>query len=239
MTAARSGTGLPLVLLPGLLCDDALWRHQGRYLSDISAVTVADLTQADSVGALAEGVLASAPPRFALAGLSMGGYVAFEVLRRAPERVARLCLVNTTARADTDEQKERRQALVKLARTGKFKGVTPRLLPLLIHPSRLAEDAVAGEVMRMAERVGQQAFCRQQQAILTRPDSRGDLPRVQVPTLVIVGREDQLTPVDRAEEMADLIPEARLAIVEECGHLSPLERPQATTALMRLWLTQP
>lgn len=238
MTTNASRAGLPLVLLPGLLCDAALWAHQRRHLADVAVVSVPDLTGADSVGDLARHVLDTAPPRFALAGLSMGGYVAFEILRQAPERVARLCLVDTTARPDTDEQKERRQGLIRLAKTGKFKGVTPRLLPLLIHPDRMEEDAVAGEVMRMAERVGRDAFCRQQTAILTRPDSRPDLTRIQVPTLVITGREDQLTPPDRGQEMADGIAEAKFALVEQCGHLAPLERPQATTALMRLWLTQ-
>lgn len=229
---------LPLLLLPGLLCDAALWAHQAQYLADVAEVTVADLTAGDSVGAMADAVLAAAPERFALAGLSMGGYVAFEIMRRAPGRVERLCLVDTTARPDTEEQLERRRALIKLAQTGKFKGVTPRLLPLLIHPDRLEDKAVAGVVMEMAERVGRDAFCRQQTAILTRPDSRPDLGAIAVPTLCIVGREDALTPPDRAEEMAQAIPGGKVAIVERCGHLAPLERPEATTALMRLWLTQ-
>jgi len=228
----------PLILLPGLLCDQALWDHQQRHLADVAAVTVADLTGAETVGALAEGVLATAPDRFALAGLSMGGYVALEIMRRAPQRVTKLALVDTTARPDTPEQVERRTALVKLARMGRFKGVTPRLLPLLIHPDRMGDDAVTGTVMAMAERVGRDAFCRQQHAILTRPDSRPDLPAIACPTLCIVGREDALTPPDRSEEMAAALPQGRLAIIERCGHLAPLEQPEATTALMRLWLTQ-
>ncbi len=238
MTTNASSAGLPLVLLPGLLCDEGLWAHQRRHLADVTVASVPDLTGHDGVGDLARHVLAGAPPRFALAGLSMGGYVAFEIMRQAPERVAKLCLVDTTARPDTDEQQERRRALVKLAQTGKFKGVTPRLLPLLIHPDRMEDDAVAGEVMRMAERVGRDAFCRQQNAILNRPDSRPDLPRIQCPTLVITGREDQLTPPDRGQEMADGIADAKFALVEHCGHLAPLEQPAATTALMRMWLTQ-
>ncbi|ACI98778.1 alpha/beta fold hydrolase [Rhodospirillum centenum] len=230
---------LPLVLLPGLLCDATLWAHQTRHLADVAPdIRVADLTGAESVTELARGVLATAPERFALAGLSMGGYVAFEVLRQAPGRVAKLCLVDTTARPDTDEQKERRQALIKLAQTGRFKGVTPRLLPMLVHPDRLADTEVTEAIMAMAERTGRDAFCRQQTAILTRPDSRPDLPGIHCPTLVIVGREDSLTGPEKAQEMADGIPGGRLAVVERCGHLAPMEQPEATTALMRLWLTQ-
>jgi len=238
MTGVSVQNRSALVLVPGLLCDSALWAHQAQYLADIADVRVADVTAHDSVAALARDVLDRAPERFALAGLSMGGYVAFEILRQAPERVERLCLVDTTARPDTPEQVERRQALIKLARMGKFKGVTPRLLPLLIHPDRLEDPAVAGVVLQMAERVGRDAFCRQQTAILTRPDSRPDLASIRVPTLCIGGREDALTPPDRVAEIAGGIPGGRVAIIERCGHLAPLEQPEATTALMRLWLTQ-
>jgi pimeloyl-ACP methyl ester carboxylesterase len=127
-------TAEPLILLPGLLCDARLWTHQSRDLADLSRPIVADLTGRDTVTDLARDVLAGAPERFALAGLSMGGYVAQEIMRQAPERVTRLALLDTSARADSAEQSERRRGLIRLAETGKFKGVTPRLLPLLIHP---------------------------------------------------------------------------------------------------------
>jgi pimeloyl-ACP methyl ester carboxylesterase len=224
-----------LVLLPGLLCDHVLWEHQARHLADLGPVTVADLTRDDSLGAMAARVLDAAPPLFDLGGLSMGGYLAFEILRRAPERVARLCLLDTSARADTEEQTARRRGLMDLARRGQFKGVTPRLLPLFLHPARLEEAPLAGAVMAMAERVGPEAFLRQQNAILGRVDSRAGLAAIAAPTLVIVGREDVLTPLDAAEEIAAGIPGARLAVIEDCGHLSTMERPQAVTALMRLW----
>jgi pimeloyl-ACP methyl ester carboxylesterase len=223
----------PLLLLPGLLCDDALWAHQVRHLG--GDIMVADLTLDDSLGAMAARVLAAAPPVFDLAGLSMGGYVAFEVLRRAPGRVARLCLLDTSARPDTEEQTARRRGLIDLAGRGQFKGVTPRLLPLLLHPDRLGDAPLAGAVMAMAERVGPDAFLRQQRAIMARPDSRPDLPGITVPTLVICGRQDALTPLEKSEEMAAAIPHARLAVIEDCGHLATMERPQAVTALMRLW----
>ncbi|WP_158046157.1 alpha/beta fold hydrolase [Skermanella pratensis] len=229
-------TGLPLILLPGLLCDDALWAHQSRYLDEVADVRVADLTGHDSIAALAAAVLESAPPRFAVAGLSMGGYVALEIARRAPERVAKLALLDTNARADTDEQRRRRRGLMALANQGEFRGVTPRLLPMLIHPSRTGEEALTGTVMGMAERVGKDAFLRQQTAIMGRPDSRGDLPGITSPTLVLCGREDALSTLEMHVEMAGLIPRARLAVIEECGHLATLERPFAATALMRDWL---
>jgi pimeloyl-ACP methyl ester carboxylesterase len=225
-----------LVLLPGLLCDAALWAHQVVHLADTVRVTVADLTHDDSIPAMAERVLAAAPRSFALAGLSMGGYVAQEIMRRAPERVERLALLATNARADSAEKAATRRELIRLADLGKFKGVTPRLLPNLVHPSRLKDPAVADVVMEMAHRVGQAAFKRQQTAIMNRTDGRAELSAIRVPTLVICGRQDALSPVDLHREMADGIVGARLVVVEDCGHLSPLERPYAVTALMRYWL---
>lgn len=229
----------PLILIPGLLCDEALWAHQSDFLADMADITVADVTRDDSVGGMADRILDAAPDSFALAGLSMGGYVALEIMRWAPARVARLALLDTSARADTPEQLSRRRGLIELAAKGRFKGVTPRLLPLLIHPDRQADEALAGAVMKMAERVGQDAFLRQQKAIMGRPDSLADLGRFDLPVLVLCGRQDALTPVERHEEMAAAIPGARLCIVEESGHLSPMEQPHAVTALMRDWLLEP
>lgn len=199
-------------------------------------MTVGDLTRADSMAGVAESVLAAAPPRFALAGLSMGGYVSFEIMRRAPERVMRLALLDTSARADTPEQTEARRALIDLCDRGEFKGVTPRLLPRWIHPARLADTALTETVMAMTARVGREAFVRQQTAIMSRPDSRPGLSRIGCPTLVLCGREDQATPVEVHREMAADIANARLAVVPECGHLSPLERPAEVTAALRAWL---
>ena len=227
---------LPLVFLPGLLCDRALWENQVCHLADVAESQVMDLTRADSVEALATSVLETTPPRFALAGLSMGGYVAMEILRRAPERVIKLALIDTTARPDSPEQLSRRRGLIGLARSGKFRGVTPRLLPLLIHPDRQADPALTTTIMTMAERVGQEAFIRQQTAIMGRPDSRPGLGAITCPTLVVGGREDALTPPALLAEIAAHIPGARHVIIEECGHLPPLERPHALSALLRQWL---
>jgi len=225
-----------LVLLPGLLCDTALWRHQIENLADIAAPVVADLTQYNTIEAMADSVLAAAPERFALAGLSMGGYVAQQIMRVAPERVERLALLDSSARADTPEQTERRRGLIQLARTGKFKGVSPRLLPHFLHPDRLNDAALTSAVMQMAERVGRAAFLRQEEAIMGRIDGREDLRRIACPTLLLCGAQDALTPPKVHHEMAERIPHARLVVIDNCGHLSTMERPEEVTAAMRDWL---
>lgn len=229
----------PLVLLPGLLCDGALWRPVTDALADVAAAVVADLTLDDSVAGMAGRVLEWAPPRFALAGLSMGGYVAQEIMRQAPDRVIRLALLDTGARADSDEKRRQRTALIALAQRGRFKGVTPRLLPSLIHTDRLEDAELVAVVMGMAERVGRDAFLRQQKAILGRPDGVADLSAIACPTLVLCGRQDVLTPPELHEEMAFHIPGARLVQIEDSGHLPTLERPEPTAAALREWLAVP
>lgn len=225
-----------LVFLPGLLCDHALWAHQAEHLADSVTVMVGDLTRDDSIITMAERILDEAPDTFALAGLSMGGYVAQEIMRQEPERVEKLALIDTQARADSAEQVTTRTGLIKLATMGKFKGVTPRLLPNLVHHDRLDDPQVRDVVLEMAERVGQDAFVRQQTAIMGRKDGREDLRSIRVPTVVICGRQDVLTPPELHEEMAERVPGARLVIVEDSGHLAPLEQPHAVTAVLRYWL---
>lgn len=225
-----------LVLIPGLLCDARLWAHQTEHLADMADCMVADITGAESIDELADMVLASAPASFALAGLSMGGYVAHAIMRRAPARVSRLALIDTSARPDTPDQLVRRRQLIDMTRYGKFRGVTDRLLPILIHEARLAETELTGEIKKMSEHIGSEAFTRQQHAIMSRPDSRAFLIEYGVPTMVMCGRQDALTPLEHSAEMAAAIPRSRLAVIEDCGHLSTMERPQAATALMRQWL---
>lgn len=226
-----------LVLLPGLLNDATLWSRQVAGLSHlVDDIRVPDLTRHESVQELAAALLADVPGRFALAGLSMGGYVALEVMRQAAGRVERLALLDTSARADDEEQRRRRTGLIQLADMGRFKGVTPRLLPMLVHPDRLDDPDVTGPIFEMAGRVGRDGFIRQQKAILSRDDSRDLLPAIDCPALVVCGRQDQLTPVHLSEEMAAAIPGAELRIVEDCGHLPALERPDITTELLQRWL---
>ena len=226
----------PLVLLPGLLCDATLWRAEIEGLADIAAAFVPDLTLDSNVAAMAARVLAVAPERFALGSLSMGGYVAFEIMRQAPARVERLALFSASASPDTPAHAaERRRGMASL-KLGRFVGVGQHLLPQLIHPSRLA-DPVAETVRDMAERVGGTAFLKQQEAILSRPDSRPVLAEIGVPTLVAVGDSDVLTPPAEARIIHEGIRGSTLHVLETCGHLPALERPEECTALLRDWLT--
>ena len=227
---------IPLALLPGLLLDGGLWGAQIDGLANTADCRVADLSTQESVAAMAADVLAAMPERFALAGLSMGGYVALEIVRQAPARIAALALLDTSARPDTAEQTSRRRGLIELAQKGTFKGVTRQLLPMLVHTDRLTDETLTIDVMAMAERIGREAFLYQQKAIMTRPDNRALLPHIDCPTLVLCGREDVLTPLDRHEEMAGAIPGASLVVIDACGHLSPLERPAEVTAALRHWL---
>lgn len=225
----------PLLLLPGLLCDATLWRGTVAGLEDVADCGIADLTRDEDVGAMAARVLAIAPDRFALAALSMGGYVAFEILRRAPTRVTRLALLDTSAAPDTPERAAARRGAIESLRLGRFIGVTERMLPQLVHPSHVA-GPVGAIVRDMAQRVGGAAFVRQQQAILTRPDSRPLLPAITIPTMVAVGDADMLTPPYESRAMHRAIAGSTLHIIADCGHLPPLEQPGATIDLLRDWL---
>lgn len=225
-----------LVLLPGLLNTRRLFEHQIEALSDIADCVVPELWHYDSVGAMAEAAIANAPQRFALAGFSMGGYVAFEVMRRAGTRVDRLALIDTQANPDAPETTARRRGFVEQTRIGRFHGVQPALLPQLLHPSHLGDKLITQPILEMAAEIGADGFVREQQAIMDRPDSRPLLVEITVPTLVIAGRQDTSVPLRRAEEMAADIATSRLVVLEECGHMSPLERPAEVSSALRQWL---
>jgi pimeloyl-ACP methyl ester carboxylesterase len=227
-----------LVLLPGLLCNERLWKPQVEALSDIADIVIADMTRDESMSGMASRALEAAPETFALAGLSMGGYVALEIMRAAPERVTRLALLDTGARADTPEQTTRRRDLIGLADRGEFKAVSPRLLPLFIHEDRLGDTRLVDDITRMADSVGKGAFLRQQKAIMGRPDSRPGLSDIGCPTMVVCGRQDVLTPIELSQEIAGLIPGADLVLIDDCGHLSTMERPEAVNAALREWLSR-
>jgi pimeloyl-ACP methyl ester carboxylesterase len=227
---------LAVVLIPGLLDSARLYAPQIPELWRRGPVMVADHTRDDSMSAIARRILGSAPARFALAGLSMGGYVAFEILRQAPARVAKLALLDTTARADTPEATAVRHAQMTLASSGRLGEVVETQFERLVHPLQRNDPQLRELNRRMAEDVGPEAFIRQQQAIIGRPDSRPTLAAIACPTLVLVGEQDQLTPLDRAVEMAHGIRGARLVTVPECAHLSTLERPREVTRALLDWL---
>ncbi|SEQ13776.1 Pimeloyl-ACP methyl ester carboxylesterase [Devosia sp. YR412] len=222
-----------LLLLPGLICDERLWRD---VISGLDArASVADLTQDDSMVAMAARALAAAPPRFALAGLSMGGYVALEIMRQAPERVTHLALLDTSARADDEARRETRRKGIELVGQGKFIGVSRGLLGSLIAPQHMGTD-IARDVQAMSERVGKEAYLRQQVAILGRVDSRATLATIKVPTLVGVGEVDKMTPPELAEEIAAGIVGAELVRFADSAHLPTMENPAAVVEAMRGWL---
>ncbi len=228
----------PLVLLPGLLCDAALWELQLDDLADIADFFVADLTEHETMQDMAASVLRDSPWReFAVAGLSMGGYVAQEIVRQAPQRVTKLALLDTRSRGELPEETERRRALMKLAQSGRdFTPVTNRMLPFLVHESRVKDAPLVKVIREMAERTGIEGYIRQQNAIIARPDYRPMLPSIACPTMVLCGRQDRLTPLENSEQMAAAIPDAKLVVVEECGHMSTLERPETVNRAMRNWL---
>jgi pimeloyl-ACP methyl ester carboxylesterase len=236
MPTSSPADPLPIVLIAGLNCSARLYADQIPALWQFGAVTVADHRRDDSMAAMARRILAGAPARFALAGLSMGGYVAFEILRQAPERVAKLALLDTGAGAETPERTEQRKPLLQMARQGRFADITENQYPLLVHRSRHGDAELKAKVRAMNEETGADAYVRQQQAIMSRPDSRPGLAAIACPTLVLVGEDDQLTPPTLAREMAAGIRGARLVVVPECGHLSTLERPQAVTAALVEWM---
>lgn len=225
-----------ILLLPGLLNDASLFAEQMIALSALGSVQVGDLTRSDSIAELAADVLAGAPDgRLVLVGLSMGGYVAFEIMRTAPQRVAALVLMDTTARPDTPEASALREELIKLAETD-LEAVTERLLARLSHPDLMNQPAVRGVIQSMASGLGKEVFIRQQRAIMSRPDSRPTLAGIACPTLVICGREDQITPPEMAEEIAAGIKQAELKIVEHCGHLATLDQPEQVSNLLLDWI---
>jgi pimeloyl-ACP methyl ester carboxylesterase len=226
----------PLVLLPGTLLDAELFGHQIAHLADVAKISVGDLTRDDSIAGMAERVLAAAPPCFALAGLSLGGIVAFEIMRRAPERVSRLALLDTNPAPPRPEQLAAWAELSRLAERGALEKVVEQLLPGLFRPGWRDIEPRVHAAWVMAGRVGLPAYERQLRALASRADSRPTLNTIACPTLVLVGRQDALTPITLHEDMAAAISQAALVIVEQCGHLSPLEQPQAVTAALRYWL---
>jgi len=235
VTASSRGS-LPVVLVPGLNCSARLYAEQIPALWRFGPVMVADHTRDASIAAIAGQILANAPPVFALVGLSLGGYIAFEIMRQAPQRVGRLALLDTSARPDTAELTARRQAPMARARAGKLIEVADESFVFFVHPNRYGDVALRAVVRAMAEETGAEAYLRQQQAIIGRPDSRPMLGAIRCPTVMLVGEQDQGTPPELAREIAAGIAGARLVVVPDCGHLSTLERPQAVTKALVEWM---
>jgi pimeloyl-ACP methyl ester carboxylesterase len=225
-----------LLLLPGLLLDARLYEAQIGGLADLAEVAVGNLDRGRDIGELASLLLEEAPARFALCGLSMGGYVALEIMRRAPERVLRLALLDTQARADDAEITRRREAHIAATEAGDVAAVLDQLLPGWVHPERASDVALMAKLRKICGTPGPEGLVRQMRIIMSRPDSRPSLAAILCPTLVLCGREDGPTPLAMHEEMAAAIPDGTLVVLPRCGHLTPLERPADVTAQLRVWL---
>lgn len=225
-------SGLPIVFVPGLMCTGRIYQHQVEHLGQGRAVLLANHWSHDSMAAIAASILAVAPDRFALAGTSMGGYIAFEILRQAPERVEKLILMSTSARPDLPERSQgRRQQVAWTQRNGLYAG-TLASFPPLVHPARHEDLPLRNTFVEMALSIGVEGFARQIEAIIGRKDSRADLPGIAVPTLVVVGADDQLIPPEHGQEIAAGIPDARFERVEHCGHMGMIEMPETYTRLI-------
>lgn len=226
----------PLVLLPGMMCDARLYGPQIAALSGRVPIHLAPVTAFDTVQKLAADILENAPPSFALAGLSMGGIIAMEVVRQAPDRVSRLALLDTNPRAELEEVRQAREPQIAAVRAGGLHSVMRDELK----PNYLANGPFRQEVldmcMTMALDLGPDVFERQSRALQERPDQQETLKSVTVPTLILMGREDRLCPLDRHELMHALVVGSTLKIIEGAGHLPPLEQPEAVTAALKTWL---
>jgi pimeloyl-ACP methyl ester carboxylesterase len=227
---------MPILLVPGLVSSPRIYAPVVPALWRFGPVTVANHIRDDNMGAIARRILAEAPPRFALAGHSMGGYIAFEIMRQAPERVAKLALINTQARPDTVEASARRRALMARARDGGLHDVVDEMFPLMVHPSRAHEAGLRELFHDMADDVGIEGFINNQTAIIARADSRPTLATIKCPTLVLTGDQDLVIPNGLSTEMAQGIAGAKLVILPNCGHCPQPEQPEATAEALAEWL---
>nr|WP_302479165.1 alpha/beta fold hydrolase [Ruegeria arenilitoris] len=226
-----------MVLLPGLMCDARVFAPQVAHFSRQRAVTVAPVSLGERIEEIASGLLDQLPHRFALAGLSMGGVVALELVRRAPDRVSRLCLMSTDAQADTPQIAAAREEHLVGAKAGRLEDVMRRILgsdSLAPGPRRVP---ILNDVISMALDLGADVFERQIRALQRRPDQQGALRMIKTPTLVVCGAHDRLTPARKHAFMADLIPGAELKVIDDAGHLPTLETPQAVNEALENWLT--
>jgi pimeloyl-ACP methyl ester carboxylesterase len=227
----------PLILLPGLVCDATVWAPQKDALTAEFRITaIRHFYGHSSLNSMATAVLDAGPPRFALAGHSMGGRVALEIMRIAPERVERLALFDTGAAPATPDEPEKRRVLTELARTQGMQALAERWLPMIVHPARRNETEFMNALAGMICRATPEMYERQVQALLTRPDYRPLLPRIACPTLVACGRDDLWSPVALHQEIAAAIQGARLEVIDDCAHMATVEQPAAVIKLLRDWM---
>jgi pimeloyl-ACP methyl ester carboxylesterase len=223
---------MDVLFVPGLNCTSALFAPQVKALERRVHCHIADHGVADSLEAIAAAILEKAPPRFALVGLSMGGYVAYEIIRQAPDRVLALALLNTRAEPDSPEDAERRRHTIALAQGGQFEQLHGIFWPRLVHPARLVDKRLEAIVTGMMRDTGPERFIRQQTAVRNRIDYRPVLSGITVPTTIVVGSQDVITPPEHAKAIHQAINGSRYIEIDDCGHLSSLERPEAVTGFL-------
>ena len=227
---------LPLVLVPGLTCTTHLYAPQIAALWPFGQVTVVDHRRDSDMAAIAARILFNAPPRFALCGLSMGGYIAFAMMRLAPERIAKLALLDTSARPDTPEQIAGRKTQIAIAQSGRFGEIPDLAIPRYLNAKHRRDPRLTTIIRQMIAETGPDAFVRQLNAIMSRPDSRPLLSSIKCPTLVLVGDEDVATPPELNKEIAAGIPGAKFTVIADSGHLTTIEQPEAVNAALASWL---
>ena len=224
-----------LVLIPGLVCDQQVWQHQHKFLQDIAEITIIPADSGETMESMAAYALNLAPNVFALAGFSMGGYIALEMLRQAPHRITRLALLDTSSKSDTSEKFESRLKAIAACKSGNFNGVIEGMFEVLLHSDH-QQSSLRAFVKDMAMRVGSDTFCLRHKAMMTRCDSTELLLQTKIPVRAICGRQDAMSSVQDHEEIADNASHGKLSIIEECGHMTILERPHAATTLLRDWM---
>lgn len=228
-----------LLLLPGMMCDARLWKAQVEEFSNEYQIILGDISQGVDIATIAMQVLDQAPSSFALAGLSMGGIVAMEMWRQAPDRIERLALLDTNFRADTDERRKIRDRQIVEVRQGSLGFILrDELKPNYLAACHRRKTCLLDEVFDMGMSLGEVVFERQSLALRDRPDSTATLADIGCPSLVLCGEEDSLCPPALHREMAAMIPGATLAIISDCGHLSTMEQPLAVNRALHNWLIQ-
>ncbi|MFI5002763.1 MAG: alpha/beta fold hydrolase [Reyranellales bacterium] len=233
----------PLLLVPGLLCSPRLFAPQLAALSDVADIVVPDWRAAplsiwDSWNSAARWVVDRMPSeKFALAGLSLGGMLAVEIMQIAAERVSRLALLDTGMRSQNETERAVRRARIRLANEGRFELVLGLQMSRFIPAYRLPDKKLVDEVMAMCTETGVEIYKRQEEMAAVRVDRRPDLPRIKCPTVVVCGRDDAATPLFLSEEMAAAIKGSELIVIEQCGHLITMEKPEETNAILRKWLS--
>lgn len=229
---------VPLVLLPALLCNAGLFIHQIKALEETADIFVPDLGLDTDIGATAARILSQAPRRFVLGGISMGGYTAFEILRRAPERIAGLILMDTNTAPDSQAAKQKRLEMIETAETGGIDAVIDAALLNIISPAHRDNDIIRHILVHMARSTGVRKYANEQKVIMSRPDSADTLKNIKCPALVLGGAQDALSPPDAMEKIAAAMPNAVHAVIAHSGHLPPVENPAAVTAAFRAFLRQ-